>query len=90
MYVLVAWMEFFLCYLQEYQETKQKPEKLEEPFPKLSENKVEEAKNSIEKQAEAQEEALPKKEETPPLISREEPADLLVRNFSFWWYKTKN
>ncbi|XP_016565204.1 putative clathrin assembly protein At5g57200 isoform X5 [Capsicum annuum] len=64
----------------EYQETKQKPEKLEEPFPKLSENKVEEAKNSIEKQAEAQEEALPKKEETPPLISREEPADLLGLN----------
>ncbi|PHU22718.1 hypothetical protein BC332_07825 [Capsicum chinense] len=63
----------------EYQETKQKPEQPEEPFPKLSENKVEEAKNSIEKQAEAQEEALPKKEETPPLISREEPADLLAK-----------
>ncbi|PHT52751.1 hypothetical protein CQW23_07213 [Capsicum baccatum] len=64
----------------EYQETKQKPEQPEEPFPKLSENKVEEAKNSIEKQAEEQEEALPKKEETPPLISREEPADLLGLN----------
>ncbi|KAK4343938.1 hypothetical protein RND71_037032 [Anisodus tanguticus] len=64
----------------EYQETKQKPEKPEEPS-EVSEKEVEEAKNSKVKQAEAQDETLPKKEEeTPPLISREEPADLLGLN----------
>ncbi|KAJ8568394.1 hypothetical protein K7X08_027927 [Anisodus acutangulus] len=58
-----------------------KPEKPEEPFSEVSEKKVEEAKNSKVKQAEAQEEKLPKKEEeTPSLISREEPADLLGLN----------
>lgn len=67
-----------LCYLQEYRETKQKPEQPEEIVPEASENKVPEAKNSEVKHAEAQEETLPKKEETPPLISTEEPVDLLV------------
>ncbi|XP_060211355.1 putative clathrin assembly protein At5g57200 [Lycium barbarum] len=65
----------------EYRETKQKPEKPEEPLPEASEKKVEEAKNSKVKQAEAQEETLPKNgEEKPPLISREEPSDLLGLN----------
>ncbi|KAH0706519.1 hypothetical protein KY289_011595 [Solanum tuberosum] len=64
----------------EYRETKQKPEKPEEIVSEASENKVPEAKISEVKHTEAQEETVPKKEETPPLISTEEPVDLLGLN----------
>lgn len=86
MYVLICGLNgVFNCYLQEYQETKKKPEKPEEPLPEVREKQVEEAKTNKVTQVEAQNETLPvKEEETPPLISREEPADLLVNiHFSF-------
>lgn len=67
-----------LCDLQEYRETKQKPEKPEEIVAEASENKVPDAKISEVKNTEEQEETVPKKEEIPPLISTEEPVDLLV------------
>ncbi|MCD7470697.1 hypothetical protein HAX54_010718 [Datura stramonium] len=62
----------------EYRETKIEPEKLEEPILEEKEDQVE---NDKEEEAEVQEEPQPEKlEETPPLISTEEPVDLLGLN----------
>ncbi|XP_027069895.1 putative clathrin assembly protein At5g57200 [Coffea arabica] len=59
----------------EYQETNEEPEKPAEPIPEEPEEKVEDEKEQVDEEPQ-----LKKEEEDPPLISAEEPADLLGLN----------
>ncbi|KAL3533262.1 hypothetical protein ACH5RR_006783 [Cinchona calisaya] len=63
----------------EYQETNEEPTKPTEPIPEEHEEKVEVVINE-EQVNNSQEEPQPKNEDDPPLMSTEEPADLLGLN----------